>query len=146
MFETMYNAHGIGLAAPQVGIAKRVFIVDTSIIEEKNIDPLKEVFINPSITKVSEDISSDEEGCLSIPFIRGNVPRPNSIIISYFDREYKQQHHSFLGFNARVIQHEYDHLEGRLFTHYLSNLKRSLLKNKLESIEKRTCENRLSYD
>ncbi len=139
MFDTMYNASGIGLAAPQIGESIRVFIVDTKQLEEKTEefdDGIIEVFINAEIEKEEGELGKHEEGCLSIPDILADVERPHSITISYLDREFKSHTKTFDGFTARVIQHEYDHIEGILFTDRISPLKKKTLKKKLEKISK----------
>jgi len=138
MWETMYNAHGVGLAAPQIGKSIRLFIVDTEQIngEEKIENPIKMAFINAQIVEEEGELRSLEEGCLSIPDIRGDVNRQERIVIEYFDSAFRKHRSEFKGFNARVIQHEYDHIEGKLFTEKLQPLKRRLIKRKLENIKK----------
>lgn len=145
MFETMYNAHGVGLAAPQIGRSIRLFIVDASpFAEDENISEderdflkdAKEIFINPIITSEEGDEWDFNEGCLSIPDVREDVFRKPNIEIEYYDRKFKLQKKSFDGLYARVIQHEYDHIEGILFTDKLSGLKKRLIKGKLNNISK----------
>ncbi len=138
MWETMYNAKGIGIAAPQIGKSIRIFVADTTQLEdeEKDLKGLKEVFINPEMISEEGTEASYEEGCLSIPDIRGDVSRPPRITIKYLDQNFKEHTSSFDGINARVIQHEYDHLEGKLFTEQLQPLRKRLIKRKLESIKK----------
>lgn len=139
MFETMYNANGIGLAAPQIGQSIRLFIVDTAQLEDRNEgfdEGIKQVFINPIITSENDVLGKFEEGCLSIPDILADVDRPHAITIEYLDQEFNPQVHEFEGFNARVIQHEYDHIEGVLFTDRISPLKKQTLRKKLELISK----------
>ncbi|MBX2844984.1 MAG: peptide deformylase [Saprospiraceae bacterium] len=140
MWQTMYNSNGIGLAAPQIGKSIRVFLVDTEQLEEADPDEypggIKAAFINAKIEAYNDTEDTREEGCLSIPGINGDVDRPTEITITYFDESLKQQTKTFSGFNARVIQHEYDHIEGKLFTEKLSPLKRRLLKGKLDKISK----------
>ena len=138
MWETMYNAQGVGLAAPQIGLSKRIFIVDTAQTLDENEDGekgIKKVFINP--IKLAEDgqFWTYEEGCLSIPNIRGDVDRQDKVRIRYFDEDFNIHEEKFTGLNARVIQHEYDHLEGILFIDKIKPLKRRLLKRKLENIK-----------
>lgn len=139
MFETMHNAHGIGLAANQVGANKALFIVDLAGVEEyENFKPL--VFINPVITKYGEEKCFIEEGCLSIPDIRGEVERPSEVEISFLDTNFKEQTIHADKLLARVIQHEYDHLRGIYFTDLLpldeqKRLKKSLTKIKNRKIE-----------
>ena len=147
MFETMYAASGVGLAGPQIGISKRIFIVDGSPFSEpeesEGIDDdllalkdFKKVFINPIIEKESGELWSFSEGCLSIPGIREEVERKSAIKISYYDENWNLKEESYNGIAARIIQHEYDHIEGILFTDHLNPLKRRLLKRKLEDISK----------
>lgn len=146
MWETMYYSKGVGLAAPQVNRNVRVFVVDSvQIIEgleedEKDDYPgdngFKGVFINARIKNFSGDEWPYNEGCLSIPRIREDVMRPETITIEYVDEKFQPQTKTFGGITARVIQHEYDHIEGKLFIDYLKPLKRSLLKRKLEDISK----------
>ena len=134
MFETMHNADGIGLAAPQIGISKRIFVVDGSMLEDEDMKDFKEVFINPTIESETGDAWEFEEGCLSIPAVRGGVSRKSNIQITYFDEEWNKKNKEYDGMRARVIQHEFDHINGKLFVDYLPSLKRKLLKNKLSEI------------
>ena len=134
MFETMHNADGIGLAAPQIGISKRIFVVDGSMLEDEEMKDFKEVFINPTIESETGDAWEFEEGCLSIPAVRGGVSRKSNIHITYFDEEWNKKNKEYDGMRARVIQHEFDHINGKLFVDYLPSLKRKLLKNKLSEI------------
>ena len=134
MFETMHNADGIGLAAPQIGISKRIFVVDGSMLEDEEMKDFKQVFINPSIESETGDAWEFEEGCLSIPSVRGGVSRKSNIYITYFDEEWNKKTKEYDGMRARVIQHEFDHINGKLFVDYLPSLKRKLLKNKLSEI------------
>lgn len=147
MFETMYAASGVGLAGPQIGIGNRIFIVDGSPFaepdENEKIDEellelkdFKKVFINPIIENESGDFWPFSEGCLSIPGIREEVERKSNIKISYFDENWSFKEETYKGIAARIIQHEYDHIEGILFTDHLNPLKRRLLKRKLEDISK----------
>ena len=140
MFETMYNASGVGLAAPQIGKSLRLFIIDGAPLLEDDEDEkdkeFKKVFINPEILEEEGDEWSFEEGCLSIPDIRGDVNRPSIVHIKYLDENFEPHEESFEGINARVIQHEYDHIEGKLFTEKLQPLKKRLIKRKLENIRK----------
>jgi peptide deformylase len=136
MFETMYNAHGIGLAAPQIGRSMALFVIDPDpMIEPPETKPGKMVFINPKIIAYSGDDIEIEEGCLSIPTIRENVVRKDVITITYFDRDFKEHTLTSGGWLSRVIQHEYDHLLGKLFIDYLGSFKRRLLKSRLEEIQ-----------
>ena len=144
MWETMYEANGVGLAAPQVGIAIRLFIVDASPFadddeltekEQKQLTGFKKVFINPQIEE-SGDEWAFNEGCLSIPDVREDVYRQEEIQIRYWDENFKEYTEQYSGLAARVIQHEYDHIEGVLFTDKLSPLKKKLIKGKLNNIAK----------
>ena len=144
MFETMYAAKGVGLAAPQIGESIRLFIVDGSPFaneEGEEIDPkaigiegFKKVFINPIIEEESGDLWPFQEGCLSIPKIRENVNRMERICVSYYDENWSFHRDEFDGYKARIIQHEYDHLEGILFTDKLSPLKKKLLSKRLGNV------------
>ncbi len=138
MWETMYNAQGVGLAAPQIGLDIRLFVVDTiQAMEPDDKDKgIKQVFINA--WKIEEDGNNMpyEEGCLSIPNIRADVIRPETITLEYMDEEFNLHQKTFEGINARVIQHEYDHTDGILFTEKIAPLKRRLIKRKLEGIRK----------
>jgi peptide deformylase len=137
MFETMHAAQGIGLAAPQIGKDIRMFVVDGSVLEnEPGMKDFKKVFINAEIIEEDEDHEEMEEGCLSIPNIREKVTRPLSIRIKYFDEEWNAYDEEYEGMKARIIQHEYDHIEGVLFIDYLTPLKKRLLKAKLNNISK----------
>lgn len=137
-WETMYSADGVGLAAPQVGRSIRIFVVDGSAgaEEDPSIKDFKKTFINPEIIEYSGDSLSMEEGCLSLPEIRENIIRSNTIRIKYQDEKFIEHDETYSGFVARVIQHEYDHLEGRMFVDYLSPLKRKLMHNRLMNISK----------
>lgn len=146
MFETMYNASGVGLAAPQVGLNIRLFVVDGSPMaddedeEEEPENPeligFKKVFINPEIIEEQGEPWAFEEGCLSIPGIRADVLRPSEVRIRYRDIDWNEHEEVFTGIAARIIQHEYDHLEGKLFVDYLPALKKQVIKKKLTNITK----------
>lgn len=144
MFETMYNAAGVGLAAPQIGLAIRLFVVDgqpfNETENEEDKDPslvgFKKVFINAEILEEDGDDWGFEEGCLSIPGIRGEVYRPEFVTIKYRDENWVEHTETYEGLAARIIQHEYDHIDGILFTDYLPPLKKRMLKNKLADITK----------
>ena len=151
MFETMYNANGVGIAAPQIGLSIRLFIVDTNPFSEdeslsdeerSQLKSFKKIFINPEILDQNGDEWSFEEGCLSIPNIRESVFRQESIKVQYFDENFTQHIESYDGLLARVIQHEHDHIEGILFTDKLSSFKKQLLKKKLLKISS----GKLSFD
>lgn len=137
MFETMYQANGVGLAAPQVGTLLRVFVVDadsiTSEEEDLNFGPL--TFINPEIVERKGPDVKKEEGCLSIPDVRDEVTRSESVRIRFLDRDFKQQEMEFSGWLSRVVQHEYDHLNGILFLDYLSSFRLRLHRSILRDIE-----------
>ena len=134
----MYGAHGIGLAAPQIGLSIRLFIVDaTSFAEdEPALKDFKKTFINAKILEESGDKWSFNEGCLSIPEIREDINRHESLTISYYDENWKHHQETYNGLAARIIQHEYDHIEGKLFIDKLSPLRKAMLNNKLGSISK----------
>ncbi len=136
MFETMYNAQGIGLAAPQIGKSLRMFIADTTPLEDEEIGDWKQVFVNPTILEESGKLWVYEEGCLSIPGIREDVDRYERLRIRYYDEKWVLHEEDFDGMKARVIQHEYDHIEGILFTDHITAFKRRLLKTKLTNISK----------
>lgn len=145
MWETMYNASGVGLAAPQIGKAVRLFLVDTNAFaddealsekEQKELVDFKKVFINAIIEKEDGKDWTFNEGCLSIPDVREDVTRKDTITISYLDENFKEKTETYDGLRARVIQHEYDHIEGILFTDKLSSLKKRLLKKRLTNISK----------
>lgn len=137
MYETMYAAHGIGLAAPQIGQSMRLFVVDgTTLDDEPTLKDFKQVFINPVILKETGTPWWFEEGCLSIPTIREEISRKEKIRVNYFDENWQPREEEFTGMKARIIQHEYDHIEGKLFIDYLTPLKKRLLKGKLANISK----------
>lgn len=142
MFETMYKANGVGLAAPQIGLPIRMFIVDTVQVEndeeedEKNFTGIQQAFINATITRKNGKPYAYNEGCLSIPGVREDVIREESIKITYYDVGFNKHEQTFNGTNARVILHEYDHIEGKLFVDYLKPLKKRLLKKQLTNISK----------
>jgi len=138
MFQTMYKAEGVGLAAPQIGKSIRLFIVDTAQLMDKKNDfiGIKQAFINAEILEENGEEWKYEEGCLSIPNIREDVSRQPAIKIRYFDEEWQEHVDTFDGINARVIQHEYDHIEGILFTDKINPLKKRLLQRKLDKIAK----------
>ncbi len=136
MFETMYNAHGVGLAAPQIGKSIRIFIIDTEPMDDEEGKGIKRVFINPEIIEEYGDDWAFEEGCLSIPNIREDVFRAEDLKLKWLDENFKEHEEIFEGMQARVIQHEYDHIDGVLFTDHISALKRRILKKKLVNISK----------
>jgi peptide deformylase len=143
MYETMYNAYGVGLAAPQVGLTIRIFVIDTtpfadsddiSKTEAEALKGFKQTFINAKILKEEGEIWGFNEGCLSIPDVREDVFRHETITIEYFDENFVKKTETYSGLIARVIQHEYDHIEGVLFTDHLSMLKKKLVGKKLQNI------------
>ena len=143
MWETMYAAKGVGLAAPQIGLSIRLFVIDaTPFLDDENMNDFelnsiknfKKVFINPKIIKENGSLWEFNEGCLSIPEIREDVPRRSKIIIEYFDENFQFHRLELTGLAARVVQHEYDHIEGILFTDHISSLKKRLIKRKLNNI------------
>ena len=145
MWETMYAAHGVGLAAPQIGLSIRLFVIDASLfVDEEEMDQeeidtlkgLKKVFINPIIEEEQGELWSFNEGCLSIPDVREDVSRKEEIVVSYVDENFTPQQLKLNGLAARVVQHEYDHIQGVLFTDHLSPLKKRLIKKRLTSISK----------
>lgn len=137
MYETMYAANGIGLAAPQIGKSVRLFVVDGTILEdEPTLKDFKMAFINPTIIDESGTEWPFEEGCLSIPNIREDVSRKEKLRIRYYDETWQLKEEEFDGMKARIIQHEYDHIEGKLFIDYLTPLKKRMLKGKLANISK----------
>lgn len=138
MFETMYAAHGVGLAAPQVGLSIRLFVVDASPFAEddEQLKDFKKVFINAQILEESGDKWAFNEGCLSIPDVREDVYRQPTIRIHYFDDNWQEHEEEYDGLAARIIQHEYDHIEGKLFIEKLSPLKKAMIKSKLDAIAK----------
>lgn len=138
MFETMYKSEGVGLAAPQIGLGIRVVVIDASPMadEEPSLANSKMALINPHIESFEGDNVSMEEGCLSLPGIHESVTRKNTIHITYMDENFVEHDEVISGYLARVIQHEYDHLEGHVFTDRISPIRRQLITNKLQNIAK----------
>ncbi|MBD0824077.1 peptide deformylase [Aestuariibaculum marinum] len=145
MFETMYNAYGVGLAAPQIGLPIRLFVIDATPFaededltkeEQETLKGFKRVFINATIIEEEGEEWAFNEGCLSIPDVREDVFRKPKITIEYLDENFEEKTEVFDGLVARVIQHEYDHIEGVLFTDKLSALKKRLIKGRLANISK----------
>jgi peptide deformylase len=138
MFETMEKANGVGLAAPQINKGLRLFVVDSNLMIEEGSGEkgVRQAFINPIILDEYGEEYSFEEGCLSIPEVRAEIIRPEKLTIEYFDEDWNLQEEEFSGMTARVIQHEYDHLEGILFIDYLKGLKKRMVKGKLMEISK----------
>ncbi|AYN68710.1 peptide deformylase [Euzebyella marina] len=145
MWETMYNASGVGLAAPQIGLPIRIFLVDTtpfaddeelSAKERGQLKGFKKAFINAYIEDETGEEWAFNEGCLSIPDVREDVKRKGTLTINYLDEDFVEHTETYDGLLARVIQHEYDHIEGVLFTDKLSPLKKRMLKSRLNNISK----------
>jgi len=146
MWETMYSSKGVGLAAPQVNKDIRLFIIDSKQIFENQDEEdngkysdepgVRKVFINAKIIELSGDEWAYNEGCLSIPKIREDVYRPETVTIEYYDSAFVKQTESFTGLTSRIIQHEYDHIEGKLFIDYLKPLRKKMLQGKLTDINK----------
>lgn len=138
MWDTMYEAQGVGLAAPQIGLSIRLFIVDADPFsdEEPELEGFKKIFINAEIIEESGEEWDFNEGCLSIPDVREDVSRKPKIKIKYQDENFVEHIEEYEGLAARVIQHEYDHIEGILFTDHLSPIRKRMLKGRLSNIEK----------
>ncbi|MDD3789291.1 MAG: peptide deformylase [Petrimonas sp.] len=139
MFETMYNADGVGLAGPQVGLEDRIFVVDLEPLaddEHPDFKGFKKAFINARITERDGDLELVEEGCLSIPGIHEKVPREGRIRITYLDENLQEHDEEYTGYHARVIQHEYDHLDGVMFVDKISPIRKRLIKTKLIGLTK----------
>ncbi len=138
MFETMYHSDGVGLAAPQIGLSIRLFVIDATPFEEddEEVKDFKRVFINAKIVERSGEKKLFNEGCLSIPNLREDVERDDVIRMQYLDENFEPHEEVFSGIRARIVQHEYDHLEGILFTDKVSPIRRQLLRNKLAGITK----------
>jgi peptide deformylase len=138
LFETMEKSDGIGLAAPQVGRSIRIFVMDASPLadEHPEFEGFRKAFINPHIIEHSDELSTYNEGCLSLPTIREELERPSSVTISYVDENFISHEEKYDGVIARIIQHEYDHLDGILLVDHLNPLKRKMLEGKLKAISK----------
>ena len=145
MWDTMYASSGVGLAAPQIGLSIRLFIIDASPFSEDNkldidernsLSTFKKVFINPELITTTNNLNTFNEGCLSIPDVREDVVRENDILIKFFDENFKKHELILNGLRARVVQHEFDHIQGVLFTDKLSTFKKKLIKSKLNNISK----------
>ena len=138
MYETMSKANGVGLAAPQIGLSIRIFIIDASAFAEDHpeLKGYRKTFINPIIVEEAGIKYEFNEGCLSIPGIREDINRQPEVVVEYFDEKFNLKEEKFNGIPARIIQHEYDHLEGILFTDLVSPFKKKLLKGKLSDISK----------
>lgn len=138
MFSTMENANGVGLAAPQINKGVRLFVIDSNLMLDEDMEEkgIRRAFINPIILDEYGDAYSFEEGCLSIPEVRAEIIRPEKLTLEYYDENWNLKEEEFSGLTARVIQHEYDHLEGILFVDYLKGLKKRMVKSKLIDISK----------
>ena len=138
MYETMYQSEGIGLAAPQIGLSIRLIVIDADVMAESypECKDFKITLINPHILEKAGNNVSFEEGCLSLPGIHENVTRPDKVTVSYLDENFQPQTKTFEGFQARVVQHEYDHLDGKMFIDHVSLIRKQLIKSKLNSIVK----------
>jgi len=136
MYETMHASKGVGLAAPQVGLSIRLFVIDASPFDEEEVKDFKEVFINPVIKEEEGELWKFNEGCLSIPNIREDIQRKKQLYIEYYDKNWKLKKEKYSGLAARIIQHEYDHLEGVLFIDHISPFRKRMIKNKLTDISK----------
>jgi peptide deformylase len=138
MFETMYHAEGLGLAAPQIGKSIRIFVIDGAPVaeDEPELADFRQVFINAHIVEKNGEIVPMNEGCLSIPNIREEVKRESHIRIQYYDEKWEYHDEVYDGYKARIIQHEYDHLDGLLFTEKINPLKKQLIRGKLADISK----------
>src|SRR6056297_4233716 len=136
MFATMYNAQGVGLAGPQVGKSLRLFVVDTLQLDKEGDSGIKKAFINPEIIEEKGGLWTYEEGCLSIPKVHGDVERESEILIRYQDVDRVWHEERYTDMDARVIQHEYDHIEGVLFTEHLKPLRKRMVRRKLDKVRK----------
>lgn len=138
MWETMYRAQGVGLAAPQVGLSKRIFVIDATpfIEDDAGLKDFKKVFLNPEILEESGQEWVFNEGCLSFPDLREDISRKPDIRISYYDEQFNQHEETFTGLAARIIQHEYDHIEGVVMVDRISPLKKTLIRKRLSNISK----------
>ena len=138
MFDTMYDAEGVGLAAPQIGKSIKLFLVDLSPLEDEypELKDFVKVFINPNIYDYSEEVCTRSEGCLSLPGLNEDVSRPNTIKMTYLDENFVEHDEEFSEFTARVIQHEYDHLDGVVFADKVAMLRKALMRNKLSAMSK----------
>ncbi|GAD06287.1 peptide deformylase [Porphyromonas crevioricanis] len=138
MWETMYESDGIGLAAPQIGKSIRLLVIDADVLAEEcpECKGFKRCMINAHIQEMGEETCTENEGCLSLPGINEKVSRPYSIQISYMDENFNSHEETLSGFAARVVQHEYDHLEGKLFIDHINSLRKQMIKSKLNKILK----------
>lgn len=147
MYETMYESDGIGLAAPQIGKAIRLFVIDGSSLAEDfpECKDLKRTFINAHITQYNGQEVVEQEGCLSVPGINEKVTRPDEITIQYVDEKFQPHTETFKGFAARIIQHEYDHIDGIIFTDRISSFRKKMIKKRLSKIEEGSIVSRYPY-
>ncbi len=136
MYETMYASHGVGLAAPQIGRSIRLFVIDGKPFEEEEVKDFKKVFINAVVKEEQGEPWKFNEGCLSIPSVREDVMRKEHVYIEYYDEEWNHKKEIFTGLAARIIQHEYDHIEGVLFIDRISPFRKRMIKGKLLDISK----------
>ena len=138
LYATMDHAYGVGLAAPQINQGVRLFVIDSSLMldEDEEEKGIRRVFINPILLDEYGDSFAFEEGCLSIPDVRAEIIRPEKLTLEYYDENWNLKEEEFSGMTARVIQHEYDHLEGILFVDYLKGLKKRMIQSKLIDISK----------
>lgn len=136
MFETMYDSDGVGLAAPQIGRNDRIIVIDASPLAETfpELDGFKKVFINPQLEVLDGDKETRAEGCLSLPGLSENVTRVEHIRLRWLDENFEEHDEEFSGFGARVIQHEYDHLEGKVYIDHISGIRKQLIRSKLSNI------------
>ena len=138
MFETLRRSEGVGLAAPQIGLPIRLFIIDLDVLaeDEPKYKGYLHTFINPEIIEESQETTAMSEGCLSIPGINESVKRPAKVLVNYIDENGEEQERWLEGFEARVFQHEYDHLEGKMFIDHLSPFRKQIIKSKLLAMAK----------
>ena len=139
MFETMYNSEGVGLAAPQIGKSIRLIVIDGDVVSEKfpECKDLKLTLINPQLEVIEdEEPVTREEGCLSLPGLSENVKRYEHVKLKWFDEDFQPHTQEFKGFASRIIQHEFDHLEGEVYTDHVSPIRKQLIKSKLNNIQK----------
>lgn len=138
MFETMYNAEGVGLAAPQIGLSIRLLVIDADVVSDSypECTGFRRVMINPEITERSEEAITQEEGCLSFPGIHEKVTRATRIRVRYSDEDFQEHDEVIEGFAARIVQHEFEHLEGHVFIDNISPIRRQLNKGKLNNLIK----------
>ena len=139
LFDTLKRAEGIGLAAPQIGLTKRIFVMDTTPLVEENVQfkPVEKVYLNPRVLHSDNELSTFNEGCLSIPGIFRELERPERIHVTYQNLAFETIEEELSGLEARIFQHEYDHLDGILFVDRLSALQKRLIRGKLNKIKKR---------